>query len=1627
MWPAARVEAEAPPPPAQGPATSPSSSSVPPSRTTSYPPESAAQKQECIDLPRPVSLDCFVKDGREIRVGDCALFRAVDVPPFIGLIRWIEKKEEGYPKLRVSWLYRPTDVKLNKGIQLNAAPNEIFYSFHQDEASAVSLLHPCKVAFLRKGVELPAGISSFVCWRVYDIDSKCLWWLTDQDYINERQEEVNRLLYRTRLEMRAAFPSGGRSPKRLNGPSASQQLKTASDGTQNGGLSKGKKRDRSEQGVDPAKRDRDRLLKVDDSEPGSFNLDDIKSEIEKITERGGLPNAEAVEKLVHLMQLDRTEQKIDLGGRVILADVIAATESPDCLGRFVQSRGLPVLDSWLQEAHKGKSGDGSSPKEADKPIDELLLALLRALAKLPINLSALQSCSIGKSVNHLRSHKNLEIQKKAKCLVENWKKRVDAEMKSNDVKPLVSGQSVSWSGKTGFQEITNAGTKRGGSSENSPKNSVPTLSSSKVPTDKPEGTDAAAKLNPGVSASSNLQHVQPTNVTTNLKDQPCKSTSGAGCPELPTVKEEKSSSSSQSPNNSQSISSEPSKDARSSTAASGGASKTSGSSSRSHRRSNNGIVSGNLKEASVGRSVSLDRSLLQDKSSQTGTASEKGVDMPSDHGNNHRLIVRFPNPGRSPARSASAGSFDDPSVTGGRASSPVVADRHDQTERRVKVKTENSRPHLASDANAESWHSNDIKGATGSEEGDKSPCAILDDDNSRTPDDSVKDAHASRVACSSYVNEKGVSETKVGTSFSPMNALIEIKYSEASHSLQAGDDAAMNLLASVAGEISKSELVSPASSPRSSSVKKLVRESDNTGKVKVESDMGPSHPGQAGAKKVAMGKEVKNDACLVAKEEQRQTTPSPELADSKAVVSSAKIEIHEGRVNKCNSQHASIDSKGEHDQNFNLCHSANTKVVNMSNMYSSAGGNQDACTAHGKVEDGSTDKDGAVESALGSQCSLVVSIRNSRLVLAGESSLSAADKQAQGLLKSTNLKQLLSVSDNPGAFDRRDSMAGKLDLMAAEVEKADAVGYSSIVQNEAEKKEHASSSLADVPKLVVAAASPVGVANVNKEMKESKDSSSESNSHVKSEGVNSQQSGQSAKQSSKKSSDGVCGKEDGKEDHVLSDEGSSLAAHTKSNATAKLDFDLNEGIPGDDGHQSEPTISPVVCSSAIHLTGLVPFTSPITSGLQPAPITVAAPAKGPFVPPENLLRAKPEIGWKGSAATSAFRPAEPRKIFEMPAATHDIPVSQAAGKQSRPTLGFDLNVADDQALEEDIPQSSAQTTCSESGNTRSRDGSSRSAGIDLDLNRADEVADNGQFVPNASHRVEDPLLSARSLPGVFSNAGTNSSRDFDLNSGPGLDDVGTEPASISLPSKNTSSIQFQPQVPVRMNSAAMSNISPWLPSASPCGPVALQSFLPSREQPYPIEAAPGAQRIIAPTADGGQFGGDPCRPPVISTSPAMVFHPPAYQYAGFPFPSVHLQTPAFSIGSATFSNSASAGGPYFSTLSPSFVGPAGALPSQHSRQYAINLAEGSSSSGRDSNRKWESQGLDLNSGPGSIDLEGKDERVPLPVRQNLIPPPHGFAEDQGRIYQMPVVGTKRKEPDGSWDSERSTYKQLSWQ
>ncbi|KAK7266181.1 hypothetical protein RIF29_18823 [Crotalaria pallida] len=240
----------------------------------------------------------LTKDGRKIRVGDCALFKPPqDSPPFIGIIRRITFSKEESPSLEVNWLYRPSDLTLAKGIFLEAAPNEVFYSFHKDETSAASLLHPCKVAFLRKGVELPSGVSAFVCRRVYDIEQNCLWWLTDKNYLNE---EIDQLLEKTKLEMHGAVQSGGRSPKPLNGPTSTPSLKSGSDSIQNssslGVQGKNKKRERGDQGSDSSKRER--LIKAEDGDSGQFRPESmLKAEIAKITDKGGLVDFEGVERL----------------------------------------------------------------------------------------------------------------------------------------------------------------------------------------------------------------------------------------------------------------------------------------------------------------------------------------------------------------------------------------------------------------------------------------------------------------------------------------------------------------------------------------------------------------------------------------------------------------------------------------------------------------------------------------------------------------------------------------------------------------------------------------------------------------------------------------------------------------------------------------------------------------------------------------------------------------------------------------------------------------------------------------------------------------------------------------------------------------------------------------------------------------------------------------------------------------------------------------------------------------------------------------------------------------------------------------------------------------------------------
>ncbi|KAI0510965.1 hypothetical protein KFK09_011581 [Dendrobium nobile] len=1404
--------------------------------------------------------------------------------------------------------------------------------------------------------------------------------------------------------MHEAVQSGGHSPKHLNVPSSNQQLKSGSDNLQNSGTSfysqvKGKRRDRGDQVTELVKRER--TSKIDDGNSTGCKVDNnmIKSELSKISEKGALRCTDGVEKLFQLMQVYNSK-KIDLTGRVLLADVIAATDTIDCLNKFMQIGGVTVLDEWLQEAHKGKTVDGYSPKENDKTVEELLLALLRALDKLPVNLHALQACNIGKSVNHLRSHKNLEIQKRARSLVDTWKKRVDAEMKLSDAKPAGNSQTVTWQVKPGFSEVSHAGNLRNGSGELSMKGSY----GKSVHTDSAKSTTV-------IVGSGKVQSSSFAPVANISKD----SFSKDAVSDLPQMlaKEEKSCSSSQSQNNSQSCSSDHGKtvvsslkeDARSSTA--GSVSKSFSGSSR-NRRSSNGFIASNIsvgqKESHAGKSGLLIRNTISEKVSQAGLYCDRAADVsPSEHGSCDRVIVKHPNPGRSPARSTSGGSLEDLSA-GSRTSSPGVLDKREHVDLKVIVRNDTGRAHIVAEVNAESWQSNNVKeGLVGCDEGDRLSM-IVPDEEQRNEADKVMEIP--RTKCSLSGNEKftSVAELKRGDSFSSMNALIEscAKYSEVTTPLF-GDDIGMNLLASAAaGEMPKHNVVSPASSAKGSPAAEDPCSSTNEANARFSSGLGSRNLSPYD-ENTDSERHVNDIVCVFGKDEIQVVAANcrdvkEEFYREDASQSKGGRTIDGFVVEGLTDGKSVVSSPADHVKASSSCHAETSKFSSDSECKSLFHGNDCEVSASGK----DVEKVVIVESSLCHHFN--------------------KDLRVGAIL--TEQKSHSLVKPETGVVDRRGDGAttSSVAVKAPCLESADLINSQNLDglgdQCLEQSGRNGSAILPSNRSHCESASSPGGVDN-GAQIAERKAVLEKHNAGTDGHDQRPTMHGQIEVCATMSADDA----ETKKELVTSSVEISSFVANSKQDAGAKLNFDLNEGILGDDVNQTEAiSTSAPDCSPALRISNLSPYaSSPMRS---PSPITVAAPAKGFFMPPEILLKNRGDLGWKGSAATSAFRPAEPRKVSEMSFNSPDVHSFDTAGvEQGRPLLEFDLNVPDERALEDMASQKSAQTTGSDSGIISDHAVPSRAAGgLDFDLNRLDEGNEDGNCLASISCHFEVPLLHARPTTTGLPNRDANMLRDFDLNFGPGIDDVGTEPLYRNQISKKSNNIPFfPPNAGLRMNNTEIG--SGWFPPFSSYPAVALPSFMNDREKSYPIVAASGAQRILGPITGAGTFGSDMYRGPVLSSSQTMAYSPaaPTCSYAGFPFGASFPPASSFTAVTTNYVDSSSGGCSYFPHI-PSLVKATGGV--SFPRPYIISHPEGSASIGSDG-RKWARQSLDLNAGPGyAVDV--KDDRLPS-SRQLHATSSQNFMDEQASLRLVAGCVSKQKEINGGLEPERFTFKHQSWQ
>ncbi|KZV52117.1 hypothetical protein F511_07072 [Dorcoceras hygrometricum] len=1420
--------------------------------------------------------------------------------------------------------------------------------------------------------------------------------------------------------MHATLQPGDRSPKQVNTPSSTVQLKPGCDSSQNSGTTfpaqvKGKKRDRADHGADSVKRERSSRANDEDYvqfKPG-INL---KAEIARITEKGGVTDADGVEKLIQLMQSERMERNKDLLSRSILAGVMAATDKVECLNRFVQLRGLPVLDEWLQEIHKGKIGDGNNLKDSDKSVEEFVLVLLRALDKLPVDLHALQTCNIGRSVNHLRSHKNLEIQRKARSLVDTWKKRVEAEMNSIDTKSGSAHAVSVWPSKSRLPEASHGGSKTPSGPDVALKGSATLNYASKTTSTRSSHGDSNIKST--TSSPGPLKSSSPASG----KESQARISSG-GTPDVPLIREDRSSSSNQSNNCYQSF---PGKeDGKNSSSGLLTVNKISTSTIRT--RKNSGIhgvpVTGVQKETSSTRGSLPQKTIALEKSQPSSTFGRALEGGPITESSSQKLIVTISNRVRSPAHGVSGESLEDPGLMNSRASSPALVDKHEQFEHTSKDKSE-------------LWqHDNSKDLLTGSGDGAGSPVAPPEEERSVTTDDSR------RLSDGLPKNQLKASRSQA-SSFSPMNALIEscAKYSGANSSLSLEDDVGMNLLASVAtGEMSRSDLASPTDSTeictpaveekcgadeeKSKSspeiyvpavLSKFCIDSDNKEKSASECNL-VSEDGLHAHKKVSVKSTDDNESASSHGLEDVQTREGNKHLDSSSLDSRKFIhqkldsfgksyvktettatenvmdgkfdkEIHDDTSRNIGSN--DILNRNTHEVKVIKEEEAGTVMDEVKSMSEIAGSK--------KLCDGDNKKDLSEGSSTQNLAATIVSgfaeRENSEHLqqsACGENSVLKGGDEVFGKPVETDSKNFINKSE----------MANSEEVVRdADIERHNLVTSCS---GSDDLKNQKGANIESKKMLEYASPSERGC-SVDHESPEKVEFKGPKASSIQTD-------------------------EAPNHDSIVAEACSSAAG--QAHIDSKMNFDLNEGFSADDGKYGEPISLLSSGSTNAHVINSVLFSVNSVSAGNSASVTVASAAKGPFVPPDDLVRSKGELGWKGSAATSAFRPAEPRKYLEtafgsMSNACSDAPIS----KHGRIPLDFDLNVPDERVLEEIASRDSAMAVGSTTSFVSNHATSLNdplcsvlvpgSGGLDLDLNRVDEATENAYCSTSNYQKVEGSIARIKPLGGLPTGDGR---RDFDLNDGPTVDNANAEQFTIRKQVKGGVPSQLH-TAGLRMNSPAVGNYSSWFPPGNTYSTVTIPTILPDRGDPsFPVFPPGAPQRAFGPIGVT-PLTPDVYRGSVLSSSPAVPFSSSPFQFSVFPFGTTFpLPSATFSVGTNSYADSSSGPRLFAPPVNSQFLGQVGPVASQFQRPYVVNLPDGSSNGMLDNNRKWGRQGLDLNAGPGAMEEVREDSFAQHPVASSQV------VEEQARMYSFPGGIQKRKEPEGGWDNESFRYKQFSWQ
>ncbi|XP_040873173.1 uncharacterized protein [Glycine max] len=146
--------------------------------------------------------DSFEFDGIQYILEDPVLLVPEEKgqKPYVAIIKDITQSISGNVKVTGQWFYRPEEAeKKGGGNWQSCDTRELFYSFHRDDVPAEAVMHKCVVHFVPRHKQLPKRKDhpGFIVQKVYDTVERKLWRLSDKDYEDIKQQEIDVLVEKT--------------------------------------------------------------------------------------------------------------------------------------------------------------------------------------------------------------------------------------------------------------------------------------------------------------------------------------------------------------------------------------------------------------------------------------------------------------------------------------------------------------------------------------------------------------------------------------------------------------------------------------------------------------------------------------------------------------------------------------------------------------------------------------------------------------------------------------------------------------------------------------------------------------------------------------------------------------------------------------------------------------------------------------------------------------------------------------------------------------------------------------------------------------------------------------------------------------------------------------------------------------------------------------------------------------------------------------------------------------------------------------------------------------------------------------------------------------------------------------